>query len=447
MIEGVREQMLDAIRLRLQADVPVGVYLSGGIDSSVIAGMIAHLVKEEGLKLGSENPKEGISAFSIAFDEDSGFDESSIADRTAKWLGVKYLKKLMNEEELAKRFEDATWHCEHHNPDLNFVGKYALSEVPRENGFKVVLTGEGADENFGGYPAYLSDYLREPDHSWPNNPLSEDQRQQEFEKAEEAAADYYRSVGADASNRRDNIASRQLNNITTIASMAAFSFDMFAPWTACYGICDPRMTIANNADGRIKDLMLEKWHPLHTAQYIWTKGHLANIFLTCLGDRTEMAHSVEARTPFLDHKLTEYVNALPPSMKIKYEKDEGRFTEKYILREASKPFITGELYERKKHPYSAPTSWPENGPLHKLMQKLVTKETVEQLGFVDWEQAKDLVHNAFVKDDPTALRFTLLVAEWVVISQRFGVKKAGLPVWADPSRTPAASLKFQQMRN
>ena len=67
--------------------------------------------------------------------------ESAIANRTADFLGVKYYKKHMNEAELAKRFEDATWHCEHHYPDLNFIGKFALSELPREHGFKVVLTG------------------------------------------------------------------------------------------------------------------------------------------------------------------------------------------------------------------------------------------------------------------------------------------------------------------
>jgi len=76
MIAGIRERMLDAVRLRLRADVPVGIYLSGGIDSSVIAGMVTHLVKEEGLNVGSHDPTKRICCFSIAFDEESGFDES-----------------------------------------------------------------------------------------------------------------------------------------------------------------------------------------------------------------------------------------------------------------------------------------------------------------------------------------------------------------------------------
>lgn len=333
----------------------------------------------------------------------------------------------MNEEELAKRFEDATYHCEHHNHDLNFVGKYALSEVPFENGYKVVLTGEGADEHFAGYPIYAPDFLLEPDYAWPQTKLHDDERRKQQLLHEENVADYYRSVGADASNRAASVATRQLNNISTPASMAAFQFSSFAPWTKCFGALDPRDTVSNNVDGRVRDLIQHKWHPLHSALYTWTKGHLANNFLSCLGDRTEMAHSVEARPPFLDHKLTEYVNSLPPSVKLRWDPASKAFTEKWILREASKPFVTQELYDRKKHPYSAPTTWPANGPLHKLFQRLVTKDHVEQLGFVDWAKINGQVDRAFVEKDAVALRQTLIVAEWIVISQRFGVAKAVAP--------------------
>lgn len=149
--------------------------------------------------------------------------------------------------------------------------------------------GEGADENFAGYPVYLPDYLREPDSSLPSNPLPSRLRQHHCTKAEAAASAYYSSVGADASNRGPSVARRQLNDITTVSSMTAFSVDVFAGWTACYGVCDPQVTIANNVDGRVREMITDVWHPLHAAQYVWSKGHLANIFLSCLGDRTEMA--------------------------------------------------------------------------------------------------------------------------------------------------------------
>jgi asparagine synthase (glutamine-hydrolysing) len=78
MVAGVRERLLEAVRLRLRADVPVGIYLSGGIDSSAVAGMVTHLVKEQGTKAGSQDIKEKVCSFTIAFDEDSGYDESGM---------------------------------------------------------------------------------------------------------------------------------------------------------------------------------------------------------------------------------------------------------------------------------------------------------------------------------------------------------------------------------
>ncbi|KAL1297569.1 hypothetical protein AAFC00_006136 [Neodothiora populina] len=427
LIQGVRERLLESIRLRLRADVPVGIYLSGGIDSSVIAGMVTHLVKEQGISMGSADPTARLSCFSIAFDESSGFDESAIANRTAEWLGVKYIKKHMNEAELARRFEDATWHAEHHNPDFNYVGKYALSEVPYENGYKVVLTGEGADEQFAGYPVFLPDYLKEPDPSWTSyRNIGEGERAIQYRLAERQVAAYYKSVGADVSNRKSCTASRMLNDISIPASMAAFQLNIFAPWTAkVYGNCNPQNTIANNVDGRVRDDMINKWHPLNSAMYVWQKGHLANLFLTCLGDRGEMAHSVEARTPFLDHEFTTYCNNLPPSAKIRWRSHNKRFVEKWVLREAAKPFITQELYERKKHPYSAPTTWPRDGPLHKLLAGLLVRSEVEKLGFVAWEKCQGLVDKAFGESgDPGAMRFCIVLAQWVVLGNKFGIETA-----------------------
>lgn len=427
MILGVRSRLLESIRIRLRADVPIGIYLSGGIDSSAIAGMVNHLVKEQGMKHGSQDSTERISCYSIAFDRESGFDESAIAARTAEWLGVKHFTKYMDEQGLAQRFEDATYYCEHHNHDLNFVGKYALSEVPHENNCKVVLTGEGADEQFAGYPLYIPDFLREPDLAWPREKLLPDEQREELCNVfEKQIADSYSLIGADASNRGTSLPLRQLNNITTPASMAAFQLPskFFAPWTRHYSSSSPLDTISQNVDGRVLELIQNSWHPLHSALYVWTKGHLANNFLSCLGDRTEMAHSIEARPPFLDHKLAGYVNDLPPSIKLRWDPASGTITEKWILREAVKPFVTDEIYTRSKHPYTAPTSWPADGPMHQLLKRWVTRSNVGQLGFLDWESVQELVDTAFCGKDTASFRQALIIAEWIVMSQRFGVQRA-----------------------
>lgn len=121
-----------------------------------------------------------------------------------------------------------------------------------------------------------------------------------------------------------------------------------------------------------------------------TKTWLSNFLLVSLGNRTEMAHSIEARPPFLDQNLIEYVNRLPPSLKLKYTSDldldtdqqDPKLIEKWILREAGRPSISDEIYSREKQPYLAPVKWPQDGPLHQMFQELCTKEAVENLGFV-----------------------------------------------------------------
>lgn len=202
-----------------------------------------------------------------------------------------------------------------------------------------------------------------------------------------------------------------------------------SPWTACFGSLSPQVTMIENIDERIRHLMRTKWHPLHGAQYVWNKTALPNMLLTNLSDRTEMSHSVEGRVPFLDHHLMEYVNNLPPSMKVRYDPDTDTLTEKWILRQAARPFITEELYTRKKHPYSAPSVYPIGGPMHQLMSRLITEENVEALGFVDWSRTRDLVEKAFSTQDQVALRSAFGIAQWVVLGKRFGIPKAVKPSW------------------
>lgn len=365
-----------------------------------------------------------------------------IAERTAEFLGVKFLKKHMDEAELARNFEDAVYHIEHHNNDLNFVGKYALSELPRQHGYKVVLTGEGADEHFAGYPTYLPDFLREEDKAMAGGlQLTSGERQKVVSEQEQVIKENYDINGGTSQYFDERSLANQLNGISTPAAMVAFYpiLSIFSPAVRDrYVGIDRLATVSNNIDEATKEKIQNHWHPLHSALYSWGKGNLTNQFLSCLGDRVEMAHSVEARTPFLDHKLTEYVNGLPPSMKLRYSPTETQkagpenlkadFIEKYALREATKEFITPEIYSRRKHPYTAPTTYPVDGPVHKLLLRLVTKENADKLGFLDWDAVKALLQQAFgegsVSERVKGFRLSLCVAEWIVLSQRFKIRTA-----------------------
>lgn len=301
-----------------------------------------------------------------------------------------------------------------------------LSKAPREQGVKVVLTGEGADEHFAGYPLLFPDYLAESDHSWPFYNLLEDEREKLWTAGKPASSGFFnvKNTTTRGGRSQSTVAGRQLNNVSTLQVIGGNMSGIFSSWVSEFGERDQQETISNNVDGRVRDKMMEEWHPLHTALYIWSRGQLANILLTVLGDRMEMAHSLEARPPFLDHHLTEYVNKLPPSVKIRWDSSQNCLTEKWILREAAKPFVTEEIYKRKKHPYTAPPVYPVGGPLHKLFSRLLTRDNVERLGFIDWKAAEEILLAAFEQQDTASFRAAILLCQWVVLSQRFGIKTA-----------------------
>ncbi|KAH8895977.1 asparagine synthase [Thozetella sp. PMI_491] len=452
MVVGVREHLMEAVKLRLQADVPVGIYLSGGIDSSLIAGIATTLVREQGVKMGDQEAAKRISCFCVEYSQ-PGFNESAIAERTAEWLGIQLDKVHIDEEQLANNFADAAYHCEHHNADLNSVSKFALSELARDKNYKVVLTGEGADEHFAGYRFFAPDLLRESDLALPDAPLTRDppKREEMLKMVEEQLSSIYPRSGAFQHSLGESATTRSVNGSSILTWMLGQqpTQHVFAPWVReqpAYTELDCRDTALNSLSVDAREKILNKWHPLHSAEYITTKTMLANVMLSCLGDRTEMAHSIEARPPFLDHHLSEFACGLPPSVNMAFltagEKlssqdsnpwKTGRavgndtLTEKWILREAGRPFVTQEVYERPKLPFFAPIAWPRDGALHRMFRTMLTEEAVERLGFVDFAVVKNSLENAFGDQaKPLSFRVLLVVGAWVTIGQRFDIPRATL---------------------
>lgn len=451
----------------MKADVPIGVYLSGGIDSSAIAGIVAHLARENNVKIGSE-VSANVECFNIQFPKDSGYDESGmvllissfgtngllilsfieIADRTAEFLGLKVHKKYVDEAQLAQDFEDAVYHAEHPFNDLNYVAKYALSTLPPEHGIKVVLTGEGSDEHFLGYSFYVPEIFRAPDLGMPDSILAKDTMLREtlLGSAIYENIQVFKAQGSDLFSNISDEALEKYKNNTMPSNMVARqpSNAIFAPWVVemyNQGL-DRRDWILPELPIEPRDKMQNKWHPAHSALYIMAKTGFANIVLAGLGDRAEMAHSVEGRTPFLDHHLTDYINNVPPTLKAKYrvgndgelDQMEGfwwkaaggamrALTEKWLLREMVKPFVTDEIYRRRKQPFLAPSKWLKNGPLQTMFKRLITKEAVEELGFVNWATVEPALEDAFGDGaNTTSLRMLQFVGGWIVLGQRLGVK-------------------------
>ncbi|KAL4995558.1 hypothetical protein BDV10DRAFT_187985 [Aspergillus recurvatus] len=412
----LRKRLLESVKVRLRADVKVGIYLSGGIDSSAIAGMTKYLI-QQGELLGSDASGDisKMSCYTIRFGEGSGVDESDVAQRTADWLGVDLHPVTMTEDEIAARLEDTVWYTETPIPDVNGVGRVAVGELAHSHGKRVILTGEGSDEHFGGYPDMLSKMFVEPDLSCHPPPFEMPDSSKGFEAGREAIPP---PIGSLASTKR------MLNNSSIFARVDSFYNLPFAAWTAEHAGPDPETAFAEHLGVQALANISEKWHPLNSASYQWAKSILANYILRYIGDGADMVHQIETRPPFLDHHVTEFANRIPPSLKIRYEPVKKTLLEKYILREAMRPFITDEVMNRTKRAYLGPSNYRLDGPLHRAVKRLLTEDNVRRLGFVDWDRLQEHIVKGFRDSDQRCFRSSLFVAQLVVLSQRFGVRTA-----------------------
>ena len=398
-VERMREGLRESIRLRLRADVPVGVYLSGGLDSCSILGIASAL---------HERPLE---AFTIAFEE-GVFDEGPIAEEMAAHAGANFHVFRMPEDLLADHFADAVWQCETITFNANFVAKYLLSRKVRDFGFKVVLTGEGSDEMLGGYPFFRQDMLQY------NTPDAEPETTAAL-VAELRAAN--RHLGAFAGPSGEGLPTDSVRRVlgyvpTWMANSSIRARRMqslFSPAFADeFSGRDPYQVFLNRIDlpeGAPRD-------PLNQSMWLWLKAVFPNKLLNFLGDRMEMAHSIEGRTPFLDHHLAELVCQMPVSMKV------HGMTEKYVLREAARPFLTDTVYKRQKHPFMAP---PElKGRLRELAEDMLRGPTLASVPFFD---RKAVIR--FLDDEPNvpASERAFYFPSWItmlsmcVLHERYGM--------------------------
>jgi len=328
--EAVREALLKATRLRmLRADVPVGSYLSGGLDSSLVA------------TLGREAAGDRFHTFSLRFSE-AEFDETSYQRLMAQRLGSEHREVLVTPADIARVFPDVVLHTE--RPILRTAPAplYLLSKLVRESGIKVVLTGEGADEMFGGYDLFKEGrvrrfWARQPtstarprllDRLYPylaRSPVSQRAVSQQFFGRQ---LDKWREPGFAHETRWHT--TRSLQRLFSEAQRHAAAVDV------------TRRLVAS-LPGE-----MSRWSFLAQDQYLEVRTLLAGYLMSSQGDRMLMANSVEGRFPFLDREVVELANALPATYKLR------GLDEKHVLKRASRGLVPEEILRRSKQPYRAP---------------------------------------------------------------------------------------------
>jgi asparagine synthase (glutamine-hydrolysing) len=334
-MEELEALLHDSTRIRLRADVPVGSYLSGGLDSTFITSIVKNQFNNK------------LHTFSVSFTDDR-FDEAPFQEKAVDALKTDHRSIRCTEQDIGEIFKEIIWHTEMPLLRTAPAPLFLLSRLVRESGYKVVLTGEGADEFFAGYNIFKEDRVR---RFWAKDPDSKI-RPRLIERL-------YPYIFAQGNSKTSKFLveffGRRLNEVDSPAYSHMLRWENTSHLKTFFSD-----DLQNNTDKGIdhfverflsmlpKDFM--SWDPLSRAQYTEASVFLPNYLLCSQGDRMTMGNSVEGRFPFLDHRVIDFAGRLPPGYRL------NGLTEKYILKQTAKKFIPRELADRPKHPYRAPIS-------------------------------------------------------------------------------------------
>lgn len=368
----LEEKLTRAVSLRLRADVPVGAYLSGGLDSSVIAGLI---------RKADSSP---LQTFAVRF-QDPAFDETVQQRRMAGLLGTRHHEILCGADEIREALPEVIWHCE--TPLLRTAPAplFLLSHLVRTSGMKVVLTGEGADELLAGYDIFKEDKVR---RFWAKEPAS-DWRPAVLSRL-------YPDVGG--SLQRGNRMWQQFFGKALTETGHPFYSHLIrwqnTAWSTGFLSAHLRNGVRQDllADRRLQEALPKGWHkwrPLARAQMIEIATFLSPYLLCFQGDRVAMGHSVEVRYPFLDPDVVEFCTRLPGRMRLRGLMD------KVALRRLASRHLPAEIWQRPKKPYRAPMTQAFFGEKPAdYVDDLLSPAVLSKFGFVETLAAEKLIDKA-----------------------------------------------------
>ena len=370
LAEELEALLEDATRIRLRADVPVGAYLSGGLDSSALVALIQR-----------QNLSD-LRTFSIGF-ESAAHDESRFQNELSAHLQTDHSSIRCSSRDIADAFLRSIWHGE--SPILRTapVPMRLLSGLVRDSGFKVVLTGEGADEVLGGYDIFKEAKVREfwfrnPGSAWRHLLL---QRLYPYlDLSGNRSQSYLKAFFGDGAESLDNLifAHRPRWNMTSQIKM--FYANAFSESFTHHA----EESFLNEAASSWRD-----WHRFNRWEYVEARTILPGYILSSQGDRMLMANSVEGRFPYLDHRVIEFASSLPPKYKMR------AMCEKYLLKKAMRSSLPPSITKRTKQPYRAPNAEVFAGnTIFEQIGDLVSPKNVADAGYFDPKKVTLLFNKA-----------------------------------------------------
>ena len=366
--EQLHDLLVDATRIRLRADVPVGAYLSGGLDSSVTTALIRNFTDAH------------LRTFSVTF-ETGEFDESVYQQELVQALGTEHSSILCTGADIGRMFPDVIRHTERPVIRTAPAPLYRLAGHVRESGFKVVMTGEGADEILAGYDIFKEAKIR---RFWARQT---------------------------SSVHRPRLLRRLYPYLTNLRGQPQPYLEAFFR----AGLDDPTNPFFSHLPrwrmtSRLKQLFSDdvraqlgdysaideladelpadyaRWHPLSQSQFLEAGYLLPGYILSSQGDRPSMGHAVEGRFPFLDHRVVEFANSLPPRLKLR------GLVEKYILRKSMERHLPPAIAHRPKQPYRAPDAESFFGPgAPDYVEELLSESSIRATGLFDASAVARLV--------------------------------------------------------
>lgn len=357
----------DAIRIRLRADVPVAAYLSGGLDSSLLCALAQR-------QLGGT-----LQSYSVAFEQER-YDEEAYQCRVAAALGTRHRAVRITDREIGESLPQVVAHAEAVLLRSAPAPLYRLSRLVHDDGTRVVLTGEGADEIFVGYDLFKETQVRQ---FWARQPASVT-RPALFRRlypwldlstqSPQLVRQFY-GLGLDAP---DALAFSHLIRWTNSGRIARFLSPDFQRQVADH---DPIGALLETVPAEVR-----RWRPLARARYLEAKTLLSQYLLTSQGDRMLMAHSVEGRFPFLDHRLSAFAAKVPDRFHLR------GLTEKALLRRVARGRIPAEVAERQKFPYRAPIAEALTGSAApSWSRELLRRQAIDEVGVFDGAKVERLL--------------------------------------------------------